>query len=100
MKSKNTPVTLQAIGDLIDEKLDQKLKFTNTKIIGIYGELDGLKQQILIVNNNLEAKVEAHRKETEDGFNAVFDGLEELGRNIDRNLEPRIRRLETKAFAN
>lgn len=51
MKSKKAPaVTLQAIqkiiDDSLDKKLDEKLKFTNSKIVGIYGELDEIKQEI------------------------------------------------------
>lgn len=96
MKSKTVPVTLKAISNLIDEKL----VFTNTKIIGIYGELDGIKQQIVGLDFKLNLKIDKLDKKVDDGFNAVFDGLEELGKNTDRNLEPRIKRLKTKLFAN
>lgn len=99
MKPKAVPVTLVAIAKLLDKKLGLRFAQNNKaifsrfdslegKTLGIYGELDGIKQQI-----------EAHRHETKEGFDTVFDGLESLGRVIDKDHEPRIKRLETKVFA-
>ncbi len=79
IKTNSTALTLKNIGGLIDQKLDQKL-------IPIFGEFDGLKQQISDVNDNLESKIAAHRKETEEGFDTVFDGLANLGTAVDKNI--------------
>ena len=88
---KNPKLTLQAIGDLVDRKL-----------VPVLGELDGLKQQINSLDNKIDsvdAKIEAHRKETKEGFDTVFDGLDNLGRAIDHNIEPRLKKLESRVFA-
>ncbi len=69
---------LTAIGNLFDKKFDQKLapindqlKFMNGKIVGIYGEIDGMKQQL-----------EGFREETQNNFKGVYDGLSS---SLERN---------------
>lgn len=110
MKSKNTPVTLQAIGELIDQKLDQKfdqklapinseIKTLSTKVVGIYGELYGIKQQISSLNgkvSSLDSKLEEFRKEVKANFVGVYDGMSSLADTLDQDLEPRIKNLETR----
>lgn len=108
-KSSKSDLTLANIAKLIDEKLDKKLdekfKYTNSKIIGIYGELDGIKQQLVPLDgidtkvDSLGSKLEEFREETQQNFNTVFDGLTGLGETIDKNLEPRVKKLETRVFA-
>ena len=66
-----------ALGDiaklinLLDQKFDEKFKYTNSKIIGIYGEIDGMKQQL-----------EGFREETQNNFKGVYDGLSS---SLERN---------------
>lgn len=92
MKSKNTPVTLPAIGELIDQKL-----------VPVFNELGALKQQISDVDNNLGTKInfvntklEEFRKETKTNFVGVYDGMSSLANTLDQDLEPRIKNLETR----
>lgn len=79
MKSKAAPVTLKSLAKLINEKFDG----VDKKFIGIYGELDEIKEQI-----------RTHRNETQEGFNGVYDGISQLAGAIDHDLEPRIKHLE------
>ncbi len=94
---------LTAIGNLFDKKFDEKfdrkldqkltpindqLKYMNSKIVGVYGEIDGLKKQL-----------GDFQEETQQNFNTVFNGLTNLGETIDKNLEPRIKHLENKVFS-
>ncbi|MBI4099520.1 hypothetical protein HY440_00780 [Candidatus Microgenomates bacterium] len=88
MKSKVSPVTMENISRMMDQKLDQKL-------LPIFGELDGIKQQIV----TLDYKVDNLEKKMDAGFNTVFDGLENLGKIIDKDHGPRLKRLEAKVFA-
>ena len=116
MKTSKNDLTLDNIGKLIDRKLapvitalggtNGEIRSLNTKVVGIYGELDGLKQQISGVEDNLGAridsvdtKLEVFRKETGKNFSGVYDGLEGLAETLDRSLEPRVKRLENKVFA-
>lgn len=103
MKSSKNDLTLANIAKLIDQKFDEKfdrkldqkltpindqLKYMNSKIVGIYGEIDGLKKQL-----------GDFQDETKENFNTVFNGLTSLGETIDKNLEPRIKHLENKVFS-
>ena len=107
MKSSKNKITLTDIAKLItllDHKFDEKFKYTNSKIVGIYGELDGVKQQLSSLDgigtkvDSLDSKLEEFREETQQNFNTVFNGLTNLGETIDKNLEPRIKHLENKVF--
>ena len=90
--TKTSKVTLQAIGDLIEQKLDQRLKYTDAKIVGIYGEIDGVKKEV----KEFRFEFEEFRQETQQNFNTVFDGLSNLGNTVDKNMEPRLKRVEQK----
>ncbi len=92
MKSSKNNLTLENVKKLFNEEFDRKL-------VPVFGELDGLKQQISDVNNGLEMKIDTLRREMKEGFDNVYDGLEILGKDIDHNLEPRIKHLENKVFA-
>ena len=86
MKSAKNDLTLKNIAKVIDEVFDRKFdqKFApvnsqltslNTKVVGIYGELDDIKQQA--AETNLDVKI--LRKEVKEGFDTVFEGITNLG---------------------
>ncbi|MCL4397828.1 hypothetical protein M1403_02245 [Patescibacteria group bacterium] len=96
MKSpKKNDLTLENIGKLID----QKLVPIDRKIVGIYGELDGIKQQITDVDIRLNTKIDSLHKEMTEGFDTLFDAVTATNTEIDKNILPRLKRLENKVFA-
>ena len=102
MKSLKKALTFENMERLFNQRLvpiSIQIVSLNTKVVGIYGELDSIKQQILDSSNNLEAKIETHRKETKDGFDTLFEAVTNLNDDVDKDIKPRLKRLENKVFA-
>lgn len=98
MKSKVQPVTLENIGKLIDQKLgpvNHELHSLNTKVVGIYGELDDIKQQI----TQVDSEIAVHREETKKGFDEVYDGIRQVMGDLDESNDQKVDKLRKEVEA-